>query len=110
MDVTVQSYKRADLVQASGRIDSSTAGDFEAALKELAKNGRHHTVVDLSGVEYMSSAGLRALVGALRENKRHDGNLLLAAPSQRVREVLTLAGLESVFELYDDVTAAIGSY
>jgi anti-anti-sigma factor len=58
----------------------------------------------------MSSAGLRAMVAALRECKKHRGDLRLANPSERMAEVLDLAGLDSVFSIYDEATAAVGSY
>jgi anti-anti-sigma factor len=58
----------------------------------------------------MASAGVRALVAAYREAKKHRGDLRIANPSKRMREVLDLAGLEPIFTVYDDVTAAIGSY
>ncbi|MCI0397760.1 MAG: STAS domain-containing protein [Chloroflexi bacterium] len=110
MNITVDSLKRVDLVKVTGRVDSSNAPELDAGLKKLAENGRHEYVLDLSGVEYISSAGLRAMVAALRECKKHNGDLRIAAPSQRVAEVLELAGLTSVFEIYDDAVSAVGSF
>jgi anti-anti-sigma factor len=64
----------------------------------------------LNGVTYMSSAGLRAIVALLRESKKHRGDVRIATPSERVKEVLQLAGLDSLFDMYDDETAAVGSF
>jgi anti-anti-sigma factor len=61
-------------------------------------------------VNYISSSGLRTLVTALRASKKKGGDVRLANPSERVQEVLGLAGLDTLFESYDDVTAAVGSY
>ena len=110
LEIKVEEFKRADLIEVSGRIDSSNASELEDAFKGLAEHGRYHLVAELSGVEYMSSAGLRALVAALRESKKHRGDLRIASPSERMQEVLNLAGLDTVFTIYDDATAAIGSY
>ncbi len=110
VEIKVEEYKRADLLEIKGRIDSSNASELEDAFKKLADDGRYLLVVEGSGVEYMSSAGLRALVAALRENKKHRGDVRIASPSDRMLEVLNLAGLDSVFTIYDDVLAAIGSY
>jgi anti-anti-sigma factor len=109
MDVQVQSYKRADIIKVTGRVDSSNVSEFESALRASLDAGRHHLVADLSGIDYMSSAGLRALVATLRECKRHSGDLIIAQPSSRMREVLTLAGLDSVFAIYDDPVAAVAN-
>jgi anti-sigma B factor antagonist len=110
MEIEVQNYKRVDLLTVAGRIDSSNASELEDAFSALTGDGRYELVVDLSGVEYMSSAGLRALVGTLRECKNNKGNLVIAHPSERMQEVLNLAGLDAVFTLYDDPLAAVGSF
>lgn len=110
LSISVNSFKRVDLVEVSGRIDSSNASELDDTLKDLAANGRNQLVLELSGVEYMSSAGLRAIVSALRENRRANGDVRLAALSDRVADVLELAGVESLFQRFDDTTAAVGSY
>jgi anti-sigma B factor antagonist len=110
LDISVQNFKRADMVVVTGRVDSNTAPDLDQALKELMDNGRHNLIVQLAGVNYLSSAGLRSLVAALRECKRQRGDVLLVSPSERVLEVLRLAGLDSLFTFYDDETAAVGSF
>jgi len=110
VNVAVESMKRADLVTVSGRIDSSSASAFEGHLKELMGNGRHNLVLNLAGVTYMSSAGLRTLISTLKECKKKRGDVRLSAPSERVAEVLSLAGLDSLFQVFENDVAAIGSY
>jgi anti-sigma B factor antagonist len=110
MEITMQELKRVDLVTVAGRIDSSNASELDEALKGLLSNGRYNIVLDLSGVDYMSSAGLRSLVATVRECKRRSGDLRLTQPSERVSDVLKLAGLDSVFQVFDDPTAAVGSF
>ena len=110
MDIDFQSFKRADLVTVNGRIDGSNASELDDAFNGLVDEGRHNIVADLSGVEYMSSAGLRAMVAALRSCKDKGGDLRIANPSQRMGDVLSLAGLDTIFSIYDDQTSAIGSF
>lgn len=111
LDINVEELKRVDLITAAGRIDSSNALEFDEVLKSnTVDKGRYNIVLDLSGVEYMSSAGLRAMVALLRESKKHRGDVRLAAPSDRVQEVLSLAGLDTLFTIYDSQTAAVGSF
>ena len=102
--------KRVDLITVNGRFDSSNSDELEEALKASMDAGRYKLVLDLSGVSYFSSAALRALVSALRECKKHRGDVRIATPSERVSEVLSLAGLDSLFESYDDLTQAVGSF
>ncbi|MEW5989425.1 MAG: STAS domain-containing protein [Chloroflexota bacterium] len=110
MEISVQSFKRVELLSVSGRIDSGTAPQLEESLRQLTDNGRHRIVAELSGVSYMSSAGLRALVGALRECKKHGGEVVIATPSERVADVLKLAGLDAVFQVFGDTVSAVGSF
>jgi anti-sigma B factor antagonist len=110
MEVNTQNFKRVDLVTVSGRVDSSNAPQLDEALKNLTNSGRSNLVLDLSQVDYMSSAGLRSLVSTLRDCKRKGGDVRLATPSPRVSDVLSLAGLDSIFEVYDNTTEAVGSF
>jgi anti-sigma B factor antagonist len=108
--ITVETLKRVELITVAGRIDSSNADQLDATFKEILDNGRHNIVVELSGVNYMSSAGLRSLVAALRECKQRRGDVRLANVSDRVKEVLSLSGLDKLFETFDDTTTAVGSF
>ena len=108
--IEVTSYARVDVVTVAGRIDSNNASQLDEAFSQLADKDRYNLVLELSGVEYMSSAGLRALVTALRTAKRHNGDVRIATPSERITEVLDLAGLTSLFQVFGDITAAVGSY
>lgn len=110
MAITVKELNRADLLIVDGRIDSSNADDLGGALNERIDLGTVNLAVDLENVEYMSSGGLRELVAALKTVKKQGGDLRLCAPSDRVREVLELAGLDSIFEIYDDQVSVIGSF
>ena len=110
LDINVQSFKRVDLITVSGRVDSSTAPELEETLEERMGEGRYSLVLDLSDVNYLSSAGLRTLVSALRNCKKKGGDVRIATPSERVTEVMSLAGLDTLFTSYDDVTVAVGSY
>jgi anti-sigma B factor antagonist len=110
MEISTKDMKRVSLVTVSGRVDSATAPDFEKTLQSLIQANRCQIVVDLKGVDYMSSAGLRGLVTSLKAAKSGGGDLRLAQPSVRVREVLELAGLNVIFTVYDDIVGAVGSF
>ena len=110
LNITVESMKRVELVTVVGRIDSSTAQQFDNQLKELFNANKHSLALNLAGVTYTSSAGLRSLVSAMKECKKNSGKIVLSAPSERVEEVLQLAGLNSLFEIHADDTAAVGSF
>ncbi len=108
--IALTELHRADVIAVEGSINTLTTPEFEAALNQRLDQGRHNLVVDLEGVNYLSSAGLRALIAALKRAQGAGGNLALAAPSARVREVIELAGLTNLFPMYDDRVSAVGSF
>jgi anti-anti-sigma factor len=110
MDVTVQEFNRVDLIKVAGRIDSSTAPQLGETFNARFDAGTNNLVLDLFEVDYMSSAGLREMVAALKRAKQGGGDLRLCTPSERVVEVLDLAGLDSIFQVFDDQVAAVGSF
>ena len=110
MDVTTKEYKRVSVVEVEGRIDSANATEFENALSSLTKQGKNNIVLDLSQVDSISSAGLRVLVNTRKAVKAAGGDLVLAQPSDRVKETLDIAGLDVLFEAFDDREAAVGSF
>ncbi|NDJ52283.1 MAG: STAS domain-containing protein [Chloroflexi bacterium] len=110
MEISIKKMNRVDLLIVVGRVDSTTASELGDKLDKQISAGTVNLVVDLAGAEYMSSAGLRELVGALKRVKKDGGDLRLSSPSERVQEVLELAGLNSVFEIYDDQVTAVGSF
>jgi anti-sigma B factor antagonist len=110
MEITTQDFKRVAVMSVTGRVDSATAPELESQLRALVDAGKIHIVLDLKNVEYMSSAGLRAMVSTLKAVKRVNGDLRLANPSARVEEVLHLAGLTSIFTMFPTQEAAVGSF
>jgi len=110
VDIQTQVYPRVTVVSVQGRVDSSTAGDLEAALQKLIEQGKSNFVLDLSGVEFLSSSGLRVLVTTLKAVRKTGGDLRLAQPSQRAADAINLAGLDVLFQSYGDREAAVASF
>ncbi len=110
MQIETRELKHVSVVKVTGRVDSNTAPDVEKNLQDLIDADRNQIVMDLQETEYMSSAGLRVLVSALKAAKKSGGDLKLAQLSSRVKEVLDLAGLTPVFNVYNDVVEAVGSF
>lgn len=110
MNIQVAAEGTVMVLRASGRIDSMNAPQLGEVFNEHIGAGNTHLVLDLSAVDYMSSAGLRELVNALKKLKRVAGDLRIAQPSKRVREVMEMAGLDTIFLIFDTSTEAIESF
>jgi anti-anti-sigma factor len=112
--INVEKLKRVVLITVAGRIDSTNASELDDVLKETLDEGHNNFIINLDKVEYMSSAGLRALVSALRESKKKRGDLVISSPSPRVAEVFELAGLTTgptpLFTVYENDATAVGSF
>ncbi len=109
--VATKTYKRVDLIQVAGRIDSSTAPQLEQALRKVIDDGRFRIVVDLAETDFMSSAGLRALISALKQVRRFNrGDLRIADMPTKIKKAFELAGLLELFKVYDNSVDAVGSF
>ena len=100
------------VVRPQGRIDHATADAFSAALATPVAQctaAGPGVVLDMSGVEYISSVGLRALMVAAKQVKTQDGRIAVAALTPMVREVFQISRFHLVFNLFDDVDAALES-
>lgn len=110
MEIQSQEYKRVAVVTISGRIDSATSTEFEAALQDAIAKGKRNLILDMSQVEFLSSSGLRVLVTTLKTLRKTGGDICIAQPSQRARDAIDIAGLDVLFKSFDDREAAIASF
>lgn len=90
-------------------ITGGPAEEFEARVQSLFRDGYRHLVVDLRAVPTIDSAGVRALVRGYTTSQRLHGSCRLVAPNERVRTVLQLAHLDSVFDIFESVDEARAS-
>ena len=111
MEITTKEFKRCHLLEVSGRVDSATAPEFGQKLDALIADGVFKIVIDMSHLEYMSSAGFRALLAAQRQCKRYNrGEVILTAVPTRIREALELAGFTELFQVIPEPLDAVGSF
>lgn len=90
-----------------GFLDAHTYEELEKALADLFENGSHKLVVDLSGLDYISSAGAGVFIGAIGTAQENDGNIILIRPTQNVKEVFDLLGLSQIFTFKESREEAV---
>jgi anti-sigma B factor antagonist len=111
MELTTEQLKRCDLIRVVGRVDSQAAPQLAEALNTITEAGRFKIVFDMSDMDFISSAGLRVLIDVQKTCKRWNrGQLTLAAVPQRIYETLDLTGFVPLFNIFDDVLHAVGSF
>ena len=108
MALTIAEEKAGDVtvLGLSGRLDTDTSSDLELAVQDLLQAGGRKFVVDLSGVGYVSSAGLRVLL-SLGKTVANSGNLRLCGLNPTVRQVFDVAGFTQLFAIFASRDAAL---
>lgn len=86
-----------------------TVREFEQTLERAATERTGAVVLDLTDLEYMDSTVIGVLVGALHRLKAEGRELALVHPRDRIASLLRTAKLDSLFEIYDTVSEAIGT-
>ena len=81
-------------IAVSGRLDTNTSPELEA---EMKLDGAEEVVFDLAGLVYISSAGLRVLMGAYKTMTARGGKMKIVNPNAMVRSVFDITGLSGIF-------------
>jgi anti-sigma B factor antagonist len=97
------------VVEVRGEVDLYTAPRLKTVLTEFTGRGRTRIAVEFGGVEFMDSTGLGVLISGLKRCREAGGTLALVAPTEPVRKVLSITGLDQVFSIHDDLADVTGS-
>jgi anti-anti-sigma factor len=112
MDLAPRRFAETVVLSPHGRIDHATAEDFKTALLaelDACAPGRDRVVLDLGGVEYIASVGLRALMLAARQAKAQGSTLVVAALQPLVREVFEISRFTLLFTVFATVRDALAA-
>lgn len=95
------------IVRPVGRIDTNTSEELERWVAARLDGGVRKLVVDMTTVDYISSAGLRVLLMTLKRLKGSGGQLVLAGLNTSVRQIFDLAGFSTMFAIEPDADRAV---
>lgn len=98
MTTTIQETGGRLVAILSGELDTAAARETELALQPLLKSEGKPVVIDCTSLEYISSSGLRILLGILKQSKACGSSVTLKNVNDVIREVLELTGFVSLFE------------
>jgi len=93
-----------------GRLDAVTAAAAEAAINKTIDSGASNLVLDLTGLDYVSSAGLRVLLVTAKKLSRLNGKIILFGLQDTVKEVFTISGFLSIFPVAADEAEAAKTF
>jgi anti-anti-sigma factor len=97
------------VVEAAGRLDTATAPSFDEKRAVWMAEGHRRFVLDLSPLEYLSSAGLRSIISMAKQAGAGGGAVTLAGAQGLVKDVISLSGFDVLLSTFDTVDAALGT-
>ncbi|MCE6990070.1 STAS domain-containing protein [Dyadobacter sp. CY323] len=106
MKVTITEQDEIAVVEVTGDIDSKTAPEFERNAK-LATEKSQKIAIDLTNVEFMSSAGLRVLLMVFRNIKSQNGKVILVGVSEDIQDVMSTTGFINFFTIVGTLDEAL---
>ena len=111
LEINHRKYRRCDVIKLAGRIDSATAPQFQEALNAITEAGRYNIVLNLSKVDFLSSAGLRHLITTKQTCKKYNrGKVVLTEVPDKIKETLDLAGVAVLFPFFDTEVDSVASF
>ena len=110
MKIERSSQESVTVLSPIGRIDTTTSRTLEEATRRTVDGGARELLVDLSGSDYISSAGLGVLLMLAKRLHELGGRLVLCGMGQPVRQVFQLAGCMPHFTVESSRTAALSHF
>lgn len=107
--IAEQTIGAVQVLSLSGYLDGHTFVNLERRLEALLTNGARRMVIELSGLSYIASAGVGAFINMQHMLKKTGGNLQLVKPSDSVREIFSILGLDSLFVIHDTLESGLAA-
>lgn len=102
MEIHVKPIGQVTVIEISGDIDSNTAPQAQERILPLVQPGSK-VLLDMHGVEYMSSAGLRMLLSTYRQISRGNGGIVLVGLGEEIKDTMSVTGFLNFFTTCDTV-------
>lgn len=110
MKTEVKQENTVTVIAVSESVDALTAADLTKTISDQISDGHANVVVDLGGVEFMSSAGLRTLLGAVKESRSAGGDLRIVSTNPGVDKVLKMSGFHNIAKVFTSAAEAVASF
>jgi anti-sigma B factor antagonist len=108
--VDARDFEDIRLLYPRGFINAHTVRVFEGELQRTLKDGRFKIVVNCSGLTYIASAGLGAIMGSIEEIRSNGGDLRLSSLNETVRNIFEILGFNHLYRIFPTESEAIESF
>lgn len=110
MEIKSKKVGNIEVVSLKGKMDALNSIEVSDFLDDLTEKGYDSLIIELGGVDYMSSSGLRVLLSLLKKLRGRGGDLKLCSLQPYVMEVFEIAGFTQLFEIYENEEEALKSF
>ncbi|WP_139999760.1 STAS domain-containing protein [Paenibacillus paridis] len=107
MLINVEQQNEISIISLSGRLDGASMGEVEQRFLELLGQGMKQFVFDMNELEYISSAGLRVMLLAVKKTRAIAGKIALCNLNANVQEVFQISGFSTIFEIFPEREEAL---
>jgi anti-sigma B factor antagonist len=109
MEIFQENNNEIEIFSVKGSLDSNTSAEFETRIYAALESGQRKLILNLEDLDYISSAGIRVMLKTTKDLKRMDGNIVLCALQDYVREVFDIAGFDGYLNIENNLKAAMDS-
>jgi anti-sigma B factor antagonist len=106
LQISTQDKKNHTTVKLAGQIDAKAAPNLNHKLQELINQGKTKLILDMGGVDYISSAGIGTFLAITKAVKGQGGQMILAGVIEEVQDVFDLLKIDQVFTFAPSVAEA----
>ncbi len=107
MEISTEKREKGLIVSVKGKVDAVTSQAFEKSLADLIEKGETTLLLNLSELDYISSAGLRSILSTAKLLKAKNGKLFFFGLHGPVKDVFKISGFGSIFKIYDTMEEAL---
>jgi anti-anti-sigma factor len=107
MDINYEKEGEITIVTVNGRLDANTAPVADKTIKKILKRDCLRMIFDFSTLDYLSSGGLKVILGATKELRRKEGQIVLCSLSKFVKEIFDVSGLNSLIPITESLESGI---
>ncbi len=107
MNLNISSSDGFTVVGVVGRIDTTNAAEFERKMTALTEGGSAKVILDCTGLNYISSSGLRVFLVIQKSMLAGGGQFRLCCLQPGIREIFDISGFSAIFSVYSDLASAV---
>ena len=110
METEVKHENNITTISIKGSVDALTAAELTKTINNQIADDHANLVIDLTGLVFMSSAGLRSLLGAVKESRSHGGDLRIVSTNLGIDKVLKMSGFHNIAKVFTSQADALASF